>query len=345
VPGPADRPAERPDAPARPEAPGAPDGQSGGSRDDLRERLRQLPPGHPSSLEFTTAAPGDRRVPADDGQRHPDRSADRIDREPSAPDAARYPDAARRDYWSEVPRFLQTWAVHEHAWPAERQVSTVDRSKDPPGSWRGEDNQYLDPEQHAQATDGISEVQRAEKPITEHMQGVERDSTSGGWLEGLEYRLKGEDRLKEKTAEVLKRVPDRAAITAVQTLPDSIRYTFCFEADNYTEGYWEIKNRLESNGHEMVYSKNGWLDDSGYRGINTRWATPDGQQFELQFHTVESFHAKHQVTHNAYERIRNPLTQPKERQQLDLFQRDVFSWLTAPNDAATIPDYRRKDHG
>jgi hypothetical protein len=224
VPGPPDRPAERPDTPARPDAPRAPDGRATWSRDDLRERLRQLPPGHPSSLERTTAPLSDQRLPAeDDRQRHPGRTVDWPDREPSAasaPDAARDPDAARRDYWSEVPRFLRTWAAHEHTWPAERQASAVDRSKDPPESWRGKGNQYLDPEQHARAKDVIADVQRAEKPITKHLQEVEQDNTCGGWLEGLEYRLKGEDRLKEKIAEVMKRVPDRGAEATVRTLPD-----------------------------------------------------------------------------------------------------------------------------
>jgi hypothetical protein len=354
VPGPPDRRAERPDAPVlpdapiRPDSPAAADGRATWSRDDLRERLRQLPPGHPSSLERTAAVPSDQRLPADDHQRSPGRTADRPDREPSAAsasDAAPDPDAARSDYWSEVPRLLRTWASHERTWPADRQASAVDRSNDPLGAWRGDGNQYLDPEQHTRAKDVIADVQRAEKPITEHMQEVERDNTFGGWLEGLEYRLKGEDRIKEKIAEVLKRVPDRTAEATARTLPDSIRFTFCFEAEDYTGGYWDVKNRVESNGHEMIYGKNSWRDDSGYRGINTRWVTPDGQQFELQLHTVESFHAKHQVTHSAYERVRNPLTRPKERQQLDVFQRNVFSWLTVPEDVATIPDYRRKDHG
>jgi hypothetical protein len=231
VPHPSDRPAERPDAPVQPDAPRAPDGRSGRTRDDLHERLRHLPPGHPSSPEFTTAAPGDERLPADIRQRRPDGAAGQRDRESRAPDATRDFDAARRDYWSEVPGFLRTWAAYERTMPPERRASTVDRSKDPPGSWRGNDNQYLDPGQHAQVKDGIAKVQRAEKPITEHMREVEQDNASGGWLDGLEYRLKGEDRLKEKIAEVLKRIPDRSAEATVRTLPDSIRYTFCFEAE------------------------------------------------------------------------------------------------------------------
>ena len=59
----------------------------------------------------------------------------------------------------------------------------------------------------------------------------------------------------------------------------------------------------------MIYSKNHWRDDPEYKGINTRWVTPEGQRYEVQFHTAESFHAKQQVTHEAYERLRNPLTQ------------------------------------
>ena len=45
----------------------------------------------------------------------------------------------------------------------------------------------------------------------------------------------------------------------------------------------------------MYYSKNYWADPE-YKGINTRWLTAEGQRFEVQFHTPDSFHAKHDVT-------------------------------------------------
>jgi hypothetical protein len=48
----------------------------------------------------------------------------------------------------------------------------------------------------------------------------------------------------------------------------------------------------------VYYSKNYWTD-AEYKGINTRWVTAEGQRFEVQFHTPDSFHAKHQVTHLA----------------------------------------------
>ena len=63
--------------------------------------------------------------------------------------------------------------------------------------------------------------------------------------------------------------------------------------------------RLESCGHKMYQSKNSW-GEVEYKGINTRWVTQEGQRFEVQFHTPESFHAKQNITHEpAFERIRN----------------------------------------
>jgi hypothetical protein len=57
----------------------------------------------------------------------------------------------------------------------------------------------------------------------------------------------------------------------------------------------------------MYRSTNHWADPE-YKGINTRWITQQGQRFEVQFHTPESFHAKEILTHKAYERIRDTTT-------------------------------------
>jgi hypothetical protein len=286
------------------------------SRDDLRRRLERLPPGHPSSL------------PADHRDTEPDRQ----------------PDVAGRSFWSEVPGFLQAAADLVRRWPTERVTVAVDRSRDPAGSWRGDGDQYLNPKLHEQAREEITRVQQKEENLTGHMGETERDNACGGWLDGLEHRRKEDDRIKEKIAELLKRMPDRTVEDVVQALPDVIRYTFCFESVNYTAGYWDIKNRMEEKGYSMIYSKNHWRDDPEYKGINTRWVTAEGQRFEVQFHTAESSYAKQQVTHGAYERLRNPLTQDEERQELRSFQREVCSWIPVPDGVTAIPDYYRKGH-
>ena len=62
----------------------------------------------------------------------------------------------------EIPRFLNAWADHLRRWPEASRPATVDRSRDPPGSWRADANHYLSPEQHAEAKEMIADVQHPE---------------------------------------------------------------------------------------------------------------------------------------------------------------------------------------
>jgi len=70
--------------------------------------------------------------------------------------------------------------------------------------------------------------------------------------------------------------------------------------------------------------------------------TAEGQRFEVQFHTPDSFHAKHQVTHLAYERIRDPTTSRAELRELHAFQREVSSLIEIPDEAVRIPDFMKE---
>jgi hypothetical protein len=296
------------------------------SRDELRQRLERLPPGHPSSLR------GD--DPDPDDWTDLDEQGDRSDHQPDAPESA---------YWREVPRFEQAWEDHVRRWPDEKVAAAVDRSRDPERSWRGDGNQYLDPEQHAQAKAEIARVQRTEEALTKHMTETERE-TGSGWLEGLDHRRKGDERLKEKIADLLDTgAPDATPEEVVHTIPDTIRYTFCAEPNSYNSAYWDIKNHLQDRGYEMRYCENHW-SSTQYKGVNTRWATPEGHLFEVQFHTPESFHAKESVTHTSYERLRNSLTTDSERRELMEFQREVCTWIATPAGASDIPSFREKGH-
>jgi hypothetical protein len=255
----------------------------------------------------------------------------------------REPDAVKRNYWSEVPRFQRAWADHVSRWPDERVSVAVDRSQDPAGSWRGDSGLYLAPERHTQARDVIANVQQSEEALTEHMGQAEHANAGGARLAGLEHRRKGEDRLKEKIAEKIEHEPDRTPAEAVREINDAIRYTFCFHPNKYTDGYWDIKQRLEASGFRMIYSKNHWRDDPEYKGVNTRWITAEHQRFEVQFHTAESFHAKDEVTHDAYERSRNRLTGRSERRELEAFQREVCKFIAVPTEVGSIPDFKEED--
>jgi len=184
-------------------------------------------------------------------------------------------------------------------------------------------------------------VRKAEASISADTRTAEQENTSGGWLEGFKFRLKGDDRLKEKVAEQLKAEPEKTSGEVLRKIPDAIRYTFCFQPENYVRGYYDIKATLEGYGHEMYLSNNSWSGQE-YKGINTRWVTQEGQRFEVQFHTPESFHAKQYITHEAYERIRNPMTSRRELRELHAFQRAVSSQIEIPDGAARIPDYKKE---
>jgi hypothetical protein len=323
----------RPSPPPRPDRPdqlssadrALTDQPAAWSRADLQHRLDRLPPGHPSSTR--------------DADLSRDRPADSRGIDHGRDDPEREPDAPKHNYWTEVPRFLRSWADHVRKWPGEHVAALVDRARDPEGSWRGAGGQYLDPDQHTEAKNVILRVQQAEEALTKRMGDAERETSNGGWREGLEFRLKDEDRLKEKIAEKLEHEPDRTAAAAMEKINDAIRYTFCFEAASYSDGYHDIKHWLEASEYKMFYSKNHWRNDPEYKGVNTRWATPEGQRFEIQFHTAESFDAKQKVTHKSYERLRSPLTSDDERQELRAFQRNVCSWLAVPEGASAISDY------
>ena len=226
-----------------------------------------------------------------------------------------------------MPRFGKLWDNHEEHWP-EQSAATADRSGDHPGL-------------PAITAETVSRIRKAEPGLSPDVQAIEQENKHGGWLEGFKHRLKGEDRLSEKIAEALEVEPQLTAAGALRELPDAIRYTYCFVPEKYTKGYYDIKERYESRGHEMYYSQNYWTNPE-YKGINTRWVTPEGQRFEVQFHTPESFHAKHHVTHLAYERIRNLATSDEERGELKEFQREVSSWVRVPDGAVDIPNYRKE---
>ena len=96
--------------------------------------------------------------------------------------------------------------------------------------------------------------------------------------------------------------------------------------------------RLKDAGFELVDRTNSWTAEE-YKGINSRWrVSENGQLFEVQFHTEASFEAK-QLTHSAYERIRDPTTPHGEMRGLRDLQREVCATIPIPPRATDILDY------
>ncbi len=76
-------------------------------------------------------------------------------------------------------------------------------------------------------------MREAEPRISADAQASEQENDHGGWLEGFDSRFKGEDRLKEKVAEKAGAEPRMSAAEVINEVADAIRYTYCFEPENY----------------------------------------------------------------------------------------------------------------
>jgi hypothetical protein len=261
----------------------------------------------------------------------------------AAVDAAYREHRAAREWDEAVPALREAWESHEKKWAyPERTGPTV--HPEIPGAWCGDGGRYLAPDANAEVTRGCARIREVgETVITPAMRRIESEDP-GRHLAGLDYRLKGEDRLKEKVAERLQLRPELSPSQVLSAVPDAVRFTFVYPEERHADGVGADLTRLRAEGFELADPlKNSWMDEQ-YKGINSRRRESEsGQVFELQFHTRASFEAK-QLTHPAYERIRNPETSDDERAELEAFQRQVCEKIPIPPGAAEIEDYPRKEH-
>jgi hypothetical protein len=159
-------------------------------------------------------------------------------------------------------------------------------------------------------------------------------------LIGLEHRLKGRHRIKEKVYGTIKDY-NRSPEQAVSLVPDAIRYTFQYDEARYTQSVRADIARLKDQGFELDKLRNAWSDEQ-YKGINSQWIDQgSGQRFEVQFHTRISFEAK-QLTHGAYERLRAGQPDKFEQMVLEAFQKKVTAEVPIPPGATDIPDYTNR---
>jgi hypothetical protein len=249
---------------------------------DLRARLANLLPGHPSS-----------------------------------------PDNPRNTWERTKAGFAEAWRRHQDRWP---QSDHKPERKEPSSAVERE------------LADGCDKVQLAADGITCKLRAVEAQQP-GRSLAGMQFCLKGRDRILEKATEYMRELPGFSPTQALAMVPDSVRYTFRYEEHDYCDGVQLDIDRLKSSGFEMIKLKNYWTN-SEYKGINTQWReTGTGQRFEVQFHTSISFECK-QMTHDTYERLRNPadVTSPRELRALHKLQRDITSKIPMPQGANYIRD-------
>jgi hypothetical protein len=222
-----------------------------------------------------------------------------------------------------VGRYTEAWQRHQERWP--RPEQKADR-KEPSTAVERE------------LADGCDKIQAAEQEITSKLRAVEAQQP-GRTLIGLEFCLKGRERVIEKAAQYMREMPGFTPAQALAMVPDPVRYTFKYATDAYSNGVQADIGHLKSSGFEMIKLKNYWGNPE-YKGVNSQWRdAATGQRFEVQFHTSISFECR-QLTHDAYERLREPadVTDRRELRALHKLQRDVTSKIPLPPGTNYIRD-------
>jgi hypothetical protein len=231
-------------------------------------------------------------------------------------------DGPPRPTWEQAKaEFAEAWRHHEKCWP--RAEHKPERAE-------------LSTAVERELADGCDKIQAAADDITGRVRAIEGQQP-GRTLAGLEFCLKGRERVIEKATEYMREMPGFTPTQALAMVPDPVRYTFRYENHDYCAGIRLDVDRLKSSGFEMIKLKNYWTDRE-YNGINTQWRdTGTGQRFEVQFHTTISFEAK-QLTHGAYERLRAGAISDEEELELEQFQSEVTAAIPSPPGATDIPE-------
>lgn len=180
----------------------------------------------------------------------------------------------------------------------------------------------------------VEKSQKIEPTITADINNIA--TKAGGKLVGLENRLKSPSSIKRK-------IEDEAAdgfskSLSLNKIRDAIRYTTVFKEGDFVTRYKAMQYLLAIEGYKTIVVKNTWKNDSAYKGVNTFIQNEDGDVFEMQYHTQQSFDVKNGLLHKLYEKFRDPKTPIHEKEKLLLEMRKLSSKIKVPEGVELIED-------
>ncbi|MBN6067316.1 minor capsid protein [Aggregatibacter actinomycetemcomitans] len=180
----------------------------------------------------------------------------------------------------------------------------------------------------------VEKSQKIEPTITADINNIA--VKAGGKLVGLENRLKSPSSIKRKIeAEVADGFSKSLSLNKIR---DAIRYTTVFKEKDFVTRYKAMQYLLAIKGYKTIIVKNTWKNDSAYKGVNTFIQNEDGDIFEMQYHTQQSFDLKNGLLHKLYEQFRDPKTPFHEKEKLLLEMRKLSSKIKVPEGIEFIED-------
>lgn len=190
-------------------------------------------------------------------------------------------------------------------------------------------NQMIETDEHREARKLIRIAKNAEKDVTKDLLSI--SDNLGTEMVGMDYRLKTPESLARK----LENDPNAK-------MKDVLRYTNVSTLENQVADYFKTIEQLEEKGYTVSTVKNYWLNEyNPYNGVNINLLTPSDYEFELQFHTPDSFDLKNGDLHSLYEKAR--MISDSESQELIQLQDEMFALsdkIVSPKNIESIKDVR-----
>lgn len=184
----------------------------------------------------------------------------------------------------------------------------------------------------------LEQALKNEPEITADLQKIALEVSAE--MVGLEHKFKTEESLTRKLADKInadlanllnsgfsknEAIESSISLRAKQN-NDAVRYTFLFPDEKYVFAFRKALTSLAKQNYKVPEKRiwNAWKNigtafDNGYRGINITVISSQGQTFELQFHTKESFDLKTK-NHKLYKQLKSNTisTQRKEEIKAEL---------------------------
>ena len=135
-----------------------------------------------------------------------------------------------------------------------------------------------------------------EPEITKHIKAVAENTKLD--IQGLENRIKTKD------SYLIKIRSNYEQGKTEYEIKDIIRYTYTSKPEDIVGKTQKAIDIGSKQGYNTIEVKNYWLDKNNpYNGINTTVQASNGQKFEVQYHTDESYKIKEKM-HKDYEKWR-----------------------------------------
>lgn len=256
------------------------------------------------------------------------------------PEEIRNDNSDWRDIVSEedTTQTLENAVWHEEDHPRKKDGTFTFKGEGESGSEQQEEKSAEREEKTKEkVTKHLEKCKEYEPKITKTLEGITK-SADGAKMVGLEFRLKS----NESTLRKVKKDAEEknwSENTVLNNMYDIVRYTQESPEDKLVSNFEKTMDDLKSKGYIIIQIKNTFKPNAEYKGINCKIKSPEGNKFELQFHTPKSLEVK-EVIHKKYEKQRQLPEGSEEYKKLGAEMHEISRAIKEPRNIDSIKNYQ-----